>query len=412
MDKSLPEWLKFIEAVHPRDVELGLERVSAVADTLGLIPPTSRTGIVAGTNGKGSTAVFTESLLRAAGLTVGTTLSPHIHVFNERIRLDGKLCTDEQLCRSFARVEASRDEVPLTYFEFASLVALDCFRDSAVDVAILEVGLGGRLDAFNVVDADVAAITSIGLDHQDYLGDELETIGSEKAGVLRRGQQVVLGDNVTASVVERAHLLGCETARLGVELELEMTALEWSLVTPWGKFPSLPWGALAPHNCALAIEIAHHFVEVTTQMVHDALEQATLPGRFEALVSEDRAWLVDVAHNPAGAAFLYELLKIRYPGKRLVAIFGMFRDKDHSGVIEALAPLVNHWICMATTGPRGLSASDLRAKIPEGVTASTAESVGAACRLAGSLTTQEDVILAFGSFAVAEAVRELLHNRL
>ncbi|MCZ6619033.1 MAG: Mur ligase family protein, partial [Gammaproteobacteria bacterium] len=192
MRECLNEWLDFIETVHPRDVELGLERVRAVAHAMGLIPPVSRTVIVAGTNGKGSTAVFTESLLRLGGLKVGTTLSPHVHVFNERVRLDGEPCSDEMLCESFARVEEARGGVPLTYFEFASLVALDTFHTSAVDVAILEVGLGGRLDAFNVVDADVAAITSIGLDHQDYLGDELETIGSEKAGVLRREQHVVL----------------------------------------------------------------------------------------------------------------------------------------------------------------------------------------------------------------------------
>ncbi len=410
MDKSLEEWLNFIEAVHPRDVELGLERVRIVADTLDLIPPASRSVIVAGTNGKGSTAVFTEFLLRAGGLTVGTTLSPHVHVFNERIRLDGELCSDEKLCVSFARVEDARDGVPLTYFEFASLVALDIFRDSSVDVVILEVGLGGRLDAFNVVDADVAAITSIGLDHQDYLGDELETIGSEKAGVLRRGQQVVLGDTVTRSVIKRARILECTTMQLGVELELEMTALDWSLVTPWGEFPALPWGSLAPHNCALAIEIAHHFTKVTTQIVHSALEHATLPGRFEAIDSKQRQWLVDVAHNPAGAAFLRDLLKIRYPGKRLVAIFGMFRDKDHLGVVEALAPLVSHWICMSTTGPRGLSASDLRAKIPADHASTIVDGAASACRLASSLTSEEDVILGFGSFAVASAVRELLRD--
>ncbi len=410
MHKTLAEWLNFIEAVHPRDVELGLERVRVVAATLGLIPPAARTVIVAGTNGKGSTAIFTESLLRAQGLTVGTTLSPHVHVFNERIRLDGELCTDEKLCVSFARVEDARDGVPLTYFEFASLVALDIFRDSAVEVAILEVGLGGRLDAFNIVDADVAAITSIGLDHQDYLGDELETIGSEKAGVLRRGQRVVLGDTVTTSVVKRAQVLECATTQLGVELELEMTAVDWSLVTPWGEFPALPWGNLAPHNCALAIEIAHHFVKVTTQTVHSALAHATLPGRFEAIHSKQRHWLIDVAHNPAGAAFLGELVKIRYPGRRLVAILGMFRDKDHLGVVEALAPLVSHWICMTTPGPRGLSASDLRAKIPADNASTTVDGTDSACRLASSLTTEEDVILCFGSFAVASAVRELLRD--
>lgn len=408
MPETLNEWLNFIEAIHPKDMELGLERVRKVADAMGLVPTPSRTVIVAGTNGKGSTAVFTESLLRAGGLKVGTTLSPHVHVFNERVRLDGESCADEVLCESFSNVENARHGVPLTYFEFASLVALDVFRTSVVDVAILEVGLGGRLDAFNIVDADVAAITSIGLDHQDYLGDDLEVIGSEKAGVLRPGQQVVLGERVTASVVERAGVLGCETTRLGVELELEMTASDWSLTTPWGKFPTLPWGKLAPHNCALAIEIAHCLAEVTPQMVQTALEGAMLPGRFEGFQYDGRQWLIDVAHNPAGAAFLAELLKIRYPGKRLVAIFGMFRDKNSSGVVQVLAPLVSHWICISTPGARGVSAEDLQANIPAGLPSSSVDNVAAALRLASSLTSPEDVILGFGSFAVASAVRELL----
>ncbi|MCZ6642412.1 MAG: bifunctional folylpolyglutamate synthase/dihydrofolate synthase [Gammaproteobacteria bacterium] len=408
MHKSLNEWLDFIEAVHPEDIELGLERVREVANAMGLLPPASRTVIVAGTNGKGSTAVFTEQLLRVGGLRVGTTLSPHVHEFNERVRLDGVSCADEMLCESFEKVEDARHGVPLTYFEFASLVALDVFRTAAVDVAILEVGLGGRLDAFNVVDADVAAITSIGLDHQDYLGDNLEVIGSEKAGVLRPGQRVVLGETVTTSVIERAGVLGCETSRLSVELELEMTASDWSLTTPWEEFPNLPWGNLAPHNCALAIEIAHYFVNVTPQMVQTALKGAMLPGRFEAFANDERQWLVDVAHNPAGAAFLAELIKIRYPGKRLVAIFGMFRDKDSTGVAALLAPLVSHWICLSTTGARGLSADDLRLSIPADLPCSTVADVAAAVRLAGSLTSPEDVILGFGSFAVASAVRELL----
>ncbi len=415
--RSLDGWLRHAESVHSVGIDLGLERIRRVAEALGFEPPHYRCAprclIVAGTNGKGSTCVAIEALLKGAGLTVGTTLSPHVHRFNERVRIDGRELDDATLCAAFEAVEAARGEVPLTYFEFSALVALHCFRAAAVDVAVLEVGLGGRLDAFNLVSADVAVITSIGLDHQDWLGDDLQVIGREKAGVLRPGQRVVLGADVTESVVHTARELGCRITRLGEDFRLREGRGGWDTESPGGRLERLPWGALAPHNCALAIEAAGHLVAQPAGRVRDALRRAWLPGRMEAwaFAPAERLLLLDVAHNPAGAAFLRRLLEARYPGRRFVGLLGMLADKDAAGVSAALQGLVRAWVCAPTRGPRGLAGAALAEKLAAAGGGYEVAAVGdlvqglerclSGCR-------GDDGILAFGSFSLVEQVRNLL----
>lgn len=422
-DRSLDRWLEHIEGVHAVGIDLGLERVGRVAERMGFEPPAPRPAprsvIIAGTNGKGSTCVVLESLLREPGLKVGTTLSPHVHVFNERVRIDGVALDDAALCAAFARVEDARGDIPLTYFEFSALVALDCFRRAQVDVAVLEVGLGGRLDAFNLVAADVAVITSIDLDHQAWLGDDVESIGREKAGVMRPGQRVVLGGEVSESVVSAARRLACQYSRLGTDFHVRRQPTTWDHIGTAGEFRGLPAGPLAPANCALAIEAAGHLVSLTPEAVVEAVGTSALPGRMETWRVQDsgqaRLLILDVAHNPAGARFVAGELARRYPGQRFVAVLGMLADKDSGGVAAALDPIVRDWICVPTTGPRGLDGETLAERIAgrsdEG--ASQRRCVAASDAVHGlgralSSCDRRDGILAFGSFNLVEEMRQAL----
>jgi dihydrofolate synthase / folylpolyglutamate synthase len=345
---------------------------------------------------------------------VGTTLSPHVHRFNERVRIDGRQADDATLCAAFAKVDEARGEIPLTYFEFSALVALECFRAAAVDVAVLEVGLGGRLDAFNLVAADVAVVTSIGLDHQAFLGDDVETIGREKAGVFRRGQRVVLGADVTVSVMDAAAALDCQATRCSRDFHVRERADDWDYDGRAGTLEHLPASALAPHNCALAIEAASHFVTLEPEQVRQALAGLTLAGRFErhCVGPDQRLMLVDVAHNPAGAAFLRRLIETRHPNRRFVGLFGMLDDKDAQGVVDAMDGLVHSWICIPTHGPRGTAAAALMARIAP-VTAQAATVASAADAAQGleralASCAGNDGVLAFGSFNVVEQMRDLL----
>lgn len=418
--RTLDQWLAYVETVHPVGIDLGLERVGAVAERMGFEPPghrpAPRSVIVAGTNGKGSTCMVLEALLSEAGLRTGTTLSPHLHVFNERVRIDGQPADDDTLCAAFARVENARGDIPLTYFEFSALVALECFRGAGVDVAVLEVGLGGRLDAFNLVTADVSVITSIGLEHQAFLGGDLESIGREKAGVMREGRPVILGADVPGSVVARARELGCPQSRLGVDFHVVEETAAWTFQSGGRRITGLPRAGLAPANCALALEAAACLMEIPQSRVKDALGAACLPGRLEAWqVGEGpdaRLLVLDVAHNPAAARFLADELARRYPRKRFVAVLGTLADKDSAGVAAALEARVRAWVCGSTRGPRGLSAAELAGRVGSGSGSARARiavsDLPQGLQRALSLCNARDGILTCGSFDIVEQMRRVL----
>lgn len=406
---------------------MGLARVSAVAERLGVTQPALCSVIIAGTNGKGSTTVALEQLLLEAGLSVGATLSPHISRFNERVRLDGEQADDEMLCRAFAAVDQAREEVLLTYFEFSTLVALWVFKEQQVDVALLEVGLGGRLDAFNLVDAELAIITSIGLDHQALLGDDRETIGREKAGVLRASQQAVFGDALPASIAEVATSLGTQTFTLGQDFWCHQQAQHWEYQSADGPSWVLPYGALAPSNCALAIQTcglvladlrhkrpltdAAPAEKLTQALAQQAISKAWLPGRLQPIAAFGRDWLLDVGHNPLAASFVLRLLRQRYPTRRVVALFGQLSDKDSASVVAQLRDRVACWVLVPTQGFRAQSSSKLLGKLevagmlgdadrPLQITAAENFSDGVA--MARQRCGPRDVILAFGAFNVVE----------
>jgi dihydrofolate synthase/folylpolyglutamate synthase len=413
-DRSLADWLDWAGRQHPVGIDMGLERVSRVAEKLGFGAPARRpaprTIIVAGTNGKGSTTIFTEALLRASGFRVGSTISPHIHEFNERVRIDGRAADDATLAAAFAAVEAARGDTTLTYFEYSALVALWTFRAAQVDVAVLEVGLGGRLDAMNLVSADVAIVTSIGLDHEAFLGSDIEGIGREKAGVFRPGCTAVIGSDVTRSVHEEATRLGCRIRAMGRDFQMSATPRSWCWNSSDLVLEELPWGQLAPYNCALAIEAVRAVTPVTKTAVLAALSAATLPGRCERWLLGSVPVIVDVAHNPAGAVFLQKLLAYRYPDARFAVILSMLADKDASGVPLAFAGnQVPCWIATASRGPRGRSAASLAQQL--GV-----ENLGVAETPAGALDAAleqvrsgvADAVLGFGSFSLVEDLRNEL----
>jgi len=406
MNRTLDGWLTYIGGVHVKDIELGLDRVTEVARRLDVLRPAQRTVIVAGTNGKGSTCVALEQLLIGADGRIGTTLSPHVTRFNERIRIDGWELPDNRLCRLFEEVDSARGELALTYFEFSALAALLAFRQAEVDVAILEVGLGGRLDAFNAVDADLAIVTSIGLDHEDYLGSDLEGIGREKAGVFRPGQAVVLG-RVTDSVRHAALELGCSTLELDRDFVVSEDRQGWSYC--WDardvRFEGLRRGALAPSNCALAVTAAV-VLRGNGDLPTGVLADASLPGRMETHYLADAQVVLDVAHNTAGAVFLAQQLRSGFPDRRHVAVLGSLTDKDAPGIVSALDELVSDWFTIPTSGPRGQTAEVLAERL--GTRATACESISSALDKALSFAGPGGSILVLGSFSAVEQARTLL----
>ena len=375
MARSLAQWLEWQQHQHPRAIDLGLDRVRSVAERMGLLPLRVPAAIVAGTNGKGSTATTLASMLSAAGLRIGLFTSPHLVRYNERIQLNGRPVDDASLCAAFERIADCAGDVSLTFFEFNTLAALEVFARSAAQVIVLEVGLGGRLDATNIVDADVAVLCSVGMDHTDWLGDSLELIGREKAGVFRAAQRVVLGTSaLPASVFEIATAQRC-AARVADE------DFGWS-VHPDGtwrydlrgpstaQLESLPaprlTGEIQYRNAATALTAWYALHEARPEAVpvprvstvHEGLLRVSLPGRMQML-SRGAEWVLDVAHNVPAAEIFASALRKRGPVRRTIAIFGMLGDKDISGVVRILDGLVDEWWLCPTADGRGLDAAQL-----------------------------------------------------
>ena len=409
---TLDGWLRYIDAVHPSEIEMGLTRTRTVADRLDVLSPAPCCVVIAGTNGKGSTAVALERLLLNQDLKVGTTLSPHVEVFNERLRIDGQELSDRQICGLLRQVDDARQGTVLTYFEYSALAALLAFKQAAVDVAILEIGLGGRLDAFNVVDADLAIVTSIGLDHQDYLGSDVETIGREKAGIFRAGQTAVIGSEVSRSVEEVAEQLECEVFKAERDFQIGETSRSFSYRSSALalQFDLIDRGALAPANCGLAITAAallQRSHSTATGLDAQCLADVSLTGRMEVHHYHGSEVILDVAHNPAAAGFLARQLEQREPGRRYVGILGSLDGKDARGVIAELEQPVRHWLTLSTHGFRARSAEDLA--LATDLPAESAHSDIAAALASGlSLKEPGDGIVVIGSFSAVEQARTLL----
>lgn len=413
--RSLAEWLERQEKSHPSAIDLTLSRVREVARRLDLLAPAARVVTVGGTNGKGSTVACIDALLRAAGLRCGRFTSPHLARYNERICIDGIEASDASLIASFERIDAVRDEITLTFFEYNALAALDQFRQAAVDVSVLEVGLGGRLDATNIIDADVAVVTSIGLDHVDWLGDTLDAIGREKAGIFRAGRPAVCADaHPPSSVVAHAEEIGATLLRIGRDYGFVNEGTQWKYWGPGGERFGLPFpalrGAYQLNNAATVlavIDLLRDVLPVRGGAVREGLLTVELPGRFQVLPGRPTV-VLDVAHNPHAAGVLADELGAMGFFPSTNAVFGMFADKDVAGVAAAMNSRVDRWFVASLPGPRGAPADKLRDMlIATGVAASAVRvfpDIASAYQAARESAGEADRIVVFGSFLTVAAV--------
>ncbi|MCA3239262.1 MAG: bifunctional tetrahydrofolate synthase/dihydrofolate synthase [Curvibacter sp.] len=409
---TLSDWLAYCERLHPKTIELGLERVKAVAQRMGLqlgCPVIT----VAGTNGKGSTCAMLESILRQAGYRTGVYTSPHLVCFEERLRLQGEPVQADQLLPSFERVEQARrasHEISLSYFEFTTLAILDCIAGSGVDVAVLEVGLGGRLDAVNIIDADCAIITSIDLDHMELLGPDRESIGREKAGVMRAGRPVVISDPIPPqSVIDHAAAIHADLWRSGRDFNVNGDKQQWGWAGRGRRYGGMAYPALRGANQLVnaagvlaALTALRECLPVSAQAVRNGLACVELPGRFQIIPGQPTL-VLDVAHNPHSVAALTANLDAMgyYPTTH--AVFGVMVDKDLPPMLARITPLVDRWYFTDLPTPRAASAAELRDRCealnPRVAThASTHADPLAALRAALAAADPADRIVVFGSF--------------
>jgi dihydrofolate synthase/folylpolyglutamate synthase len=410
---QLPDWLAHQQAQHPNAIELGLDRVRDVAQRLDLLPLAYPSIIVGGTNGKGSTVAFLTALSRAAGRRTGTYTSPHLQRYNERIAIDGVPVDDATLIRAFERIEQARGDTPLTFFEYGTLAAFVIFDEAKVEAAVIEVGLGGRLDATNIIDADVAVLCSVGLDHQDWLGPTTEDIGREKSGIFREGRPVVLGaPEMPQSVYDAIARLQCRAQQLDRDFFFEAGSSGWRWQSAQHTFEALPMPALKGpiqlRNAATAMAAFMAWERVcpkpTRELLAQGLTTASLRGRFQCLAPrqpDEPEWILDVAHNEDSARVLAEGLKALPVRGKTVGVVGILQDKDAETIGEALAGVIDEWVLCGLDGPRGGSAEALRARLPVHCrSVALAPDVSHGCATARALTGHGDRIVVFGSFHV------------
>ncbi len=392
---------------------MGLDRVEAVRARLS-VALACPVVTVTGTNGKGSTCALLEAMLRAAGYCTGLYASPHLVRYNERVRIGGEPLADAALVAAFNVVEDARGETPLTYFEFGTLAALWSFARASLDVAILEVGLGGRLDAVNVIDADIAVVTSVDLDHMDYLGPTREDIGREKAGVFRRGRPVVCAEaNPPSALIEGARVLDAPITLLERDYGFVAGEGQWEYRGPGGRRHALPYpalrGAYQLANAATALAVIDLLcarLPVSSGAIRDGLQAVELAGRFQVLPGRP-AIVLDVAHNPHAARALSETLGTMTFFARTFAVFGMLADKDIAGVAAAVRSRIDRWYVATLPGPRGASAATVRAALVKAEVAASAihcfDEVGSALAAARAEVGEADRIIVFGSFLTVAA---------
>ena len=415
--ETLADWLAHCEQLHAKNIELGLERVRAVADRLGLAfdcPVIT----VAGTNGKGSTCAMLESILGHAGYRTGVYSSPHLVHFEERLRLSGESVKAEALLPHFEAVEQARGNTSLTYFEFTTLALLRCMAASGVEVAILEVGLGGRLDAVNIINADCAVITSIDLDHMDFLGPDRESIGFEKAGILRAGRPAIVSDPVPPqSVIDHARAISADLWRFGHDFNVSGDKQQWGWSGRNRRYSGLAYPALRGANQLInaagvlaALEALRQTLPITAQAIRTGFAMVELPGRFQ-IVPGQPALVLDVAHNAHAVAALAENLDAMGFFPTTHAVFGVMADKDVAPIFARIGPLIDRWYFTDLPTPRAAKAADLLVRWQAQNT--RGDAAGQVCatpmqalQAAIDRADPADRIVAFGSFFTVGGVLE------
>lgn len=414
--KSLADWLSYQEQLHPAAIEMGLGRVSAVAERLQLRQAPPLTITVGGTNGKGSTTTLLAAIYREAGYRVGAYTSPHLFRYNERVAVDGEPVSDAALCEAFAAIELARAEISLSYFEFGTLAALWLFREARVTVQVLEVGLGGRLDAVNLLDADAAVVTNIGLDHMEWLGSDRDAIGREKAGIFRPGRLAVIADrDPPQGLLQSAAQMGAEVQRLDVgDFGYSDCGDCWQWQGRALQSPVLPLPALAGKhqldNAAAAIEITQGLqsrLAVPWSAIDAALRALHLPGRLQ---SRGR-FVLDVAHNTEAVEQLVETLSARFGTERCVLLIGVLADKPVEAMAARLRPLVQQAVTVSLPGPRAIADTTLAPRLVAcGIPSEPGGQAADALALALLRADATQPILVCGSFLTVAAVAPLIAN--
>lgn len=410
---TLEQWLAHIEQQHPQAIAMGLERVREVAQRMQLGRPAEHCIVVGGTNGKGSTVAFIESIARAAEWKVGAYTSPHLLRYNERVRIDGKDVDDASLVAGFNAVEDARGDTALTYFEYGTLCALWLFQQAGLDLAVLEVGLGGRLDAVNIIDADVAVITTVDIDHADWLGNDREVIGEEKAGIIRGWKPLILGEiDPPSSVLRRAYVLGANAIRFGSDFfaeDIDAELWRWRDVSFRLELPQPAlWAPIQRNNAATAVAALRALDKPVPRAAWaQGVVDAQVVGRLQRFERGGIEVLLDVGHNPQAAGALAAALKAEPVQGRTFAIYAALADKDATGVVEALQAQVDGWFLAGLEGARGQTVAQLRERLAQtaAAEASLSDNVAKALDAALAQAKQGDRVLVFGSFhTVAEAL--------
>jgi dihydrofolate synthase/folylpolyglutamate synthase len=419
-ERTLGEWLAYLEQLHPSAIDMGLERSQQVAQQAGLSRPAPRVITVTGTNGKGSTCAFVASLLQAQGLKVGVYSSPHLVRYNERVQLQGVEATDAQLCQAFEVIESARGDISLTYFEMGTLAAFWLFEQAALDAVVLEVGLGGRLDAVNLIDADMALVTSIGVDHAEWLGNTRESVAFEKAGIFRKGRPALCGDiDPPQPLLDKAAVLNCPLSVRGLDFDLDVQAAgwNWSGTDAGGQrveLRDLPLLDLPMQNAALALQ-AFLLMDLPWQeaSIRTALLDTRVTGRLDRRSFEWQGkqlhLLLDVGHNPHAAMFLAQRLNQRAVSGKRLAVFGLLGDKDLEGVLTELVGSFSSWAVAPLPTPRSRSEQEIAQALQNlGAQVASYPSVALALEAQCVQATADDEIVLFGSFyCVAEALEWL-----
>lgn len=418
--RTLAEWLQGIESLHPREIDLGLERVQTVLERLGLATPPFFVITVGGTNGKGSVVEMVQNALGHHGLKVAAYTSPHLLRFNERMRVDSEPLDDEQILAGINLVEQARGDVPLTYFEFTTLAALVAFRECGVQVAVMEIGLGGRLDAVNALDSQVAAVTSIDLDHVEWLGNNRESIGFEKAGIFRRGCPAVVGDpNPPESIRAQANKVQAQLSCIGEDFGIRSLGDELEFWNRDGQRFTVPrtglTGDLGGQNTAVALQVLQSLpaeLKPSPESLYESFGKARLFGRYHRHVDHDRSltWVLDVAHNVAAIGNLVPKLRKEAGVSRWHVVLGMLKDKDARESVALLAPVIDCWFLAPLPGSRGQSGEELAAKIRGKVAGEVkpCDNVEQALAQARDQAGEGEGILVLGSFQIVGPAMEFL----
>ncbi|MGZ4960408.1 MAG: bifunctional tetrahydrofolate synthase/dihydrofolate synthase [Methylomonas sp.] len=405
---SLAAWLNWQEQLHPRPIDLGLERVAGVYRQLDPDRKKIPTVTVAGTNGKGSCIAFLETIYRAQGYKVGAYTSPHIMRYNERIRVEGQPVSDDEICRAFERIDAVRGDTSLSYFEFGTLAALDIFAAAGVDVQLLEVGLGGRLDAVNIVDPDVALVTTIAIDHVDWLGHTTDAIGREKAGIFRGGVPAIVGDELPPqSLLEAAREKKAQWMQIGTAFSYRKHPDGWDWRTAEWQLENLPAPAFRGEHqyrnasaVLMAVMALQSVLPVGEEAIRQGLQTAQLKGRFQ-LIAGDIPVLLDVGHNPQAVQTLNEYLRDTFPTVKIHAVFAMMKDKDIAGVLNVMRDRVDAWYLAPLKNPRAASEESLKEYFQQQAIKTVSggfADFSAAFKAARRQALPGELILVFGSF--------------